>query len=123
MEFDFTDYIVVYDRKYTSGHIFVKDAFKTEPGQMVPIVHGRDHNVCLGGASLEHREGGVVAKCRFSKDLAGETAAKLVDEGKCGLSFLAIPVERDGDIITAGTIRAVLLLDKTEMCYVVEDSK
>lgn len=121
MNYDFTDYIVVYDRKYTSGHTFLKDAFKTEPGQMVPIVHGRDHNVCLGCASLEHREGGVVAKCRFSKDSTGEVAAKLIDEDKCGLSFLAIPVERDGDIITSGTIRAVLFLDKNEMHSIVED--
>lgn len=122
MDFDFADYIVVYDRKYTSGHTFVKDAFKTDYEQMAPIVYDKDHNVCLGGAILEHREGGVVAKCRFSKDVAGEAAAELINEGKCGLSFLAIPVERDGDIITSGTIRAVLFLDKNNMHSIVEDN-
>ena len=120
-DFDFVDYIVVYDRPYNSGNTFLKDAFKTDFEQVVPIVHGMDHNVCVGGATLMHREGGVVAKCKFSKHLTGELAAKLVNEGKCGLSFLAVPVEREGGIITSGTIRAVLLLDKNNMYRIVED--
>lgn len=119
-DLDFMTYIVIYDRKYNSGHTFLKDAFKTDYEQVVPIVHGRDHNTCVGGATLEHRERGVVAKCVFSKGSIGELAAKLIYDGKCGLSFLAIPVEREDDIITSGTIRAVLLLDKNEMSRVVE---
>lgn len=121
MDFDFVDHVVVYARKYTSGYTFAKDAFKTESEQIVPIVHGADPNVCLGGAILEHREDGVVAKCRFGKDLAGETAAKLITEATCGLGFLAIPVKRDGDIIRSGTIRAVLFLDKNDTPRLVED--
>lgn len=121
IDFDFVDRVVVYARKYTSGHTFAKDAFKTESEQIVPIVHGMDCNVCLGGAILEHREDGVVAKCKFSKDLAGGTAAQLITEDTCGLSFLAIPVKRDGDIVTSGTIRAVLFLDKDDMPCLVED--
>ena len=121
MDFDFTGHVVVYARRYTSGYTFAKGAFKTESKQIVPIVHGMDHNVCLGGAILEHCDDGVVTKCRFSKDLAGETAVKLITEGACGLSFVAIPVKRDGDIITSGTIRAVLFLDKNDVPRLVED--
>ena len=120
-DFDFIDYIVVYGRKYNTGHTFIKDAFKTDFEQFVPIVYESDHNVCVGGAKLEHRDGGVVAKCKFGKDSLGELAAKLVDDGECGLSFLAIPVKREGGIIKSGTIRAVLLVDKHNMPCIVEE--
>ena len=120
-EFDYTDYIVVYDRKYNTGHTFLKDAFKTNYEQLVPIVHRMDHDICLGGATLVHREDGVVAKCIFGKYLEGELALKLLNEGKCGLSFLVIPVKRTGDLIESGTIRAVLLLSKEYVPCVMEE--
>lgn len=112
-EFDYIGYVVKYGCKYNSGNTFLKDAFKTDYEQIVPIVHNLDdHRLCLGGATLEHRDDGVVAKCKFGIYESGRIAKELLESGKCDLSFLAIPVKRKGEFITSGAIRAVLFLDK-----------
>lgn len=77
MNFDYTDYVVVYDRKYDSGLIFLKDSLKDDSAHFVPIIYGTDHNTCVGHAELEYRDDGVVAHCKFYDSDIGQLAGSI----------------------------------------------
>lgn len=110
MDFDFTDYVVVYDRKYDSGLIFLKDSLKDESAHFVPIVYGTDHYTCVGYAELEYRDNGVVAHCKFNDSDIGQLAKTLVvDERVFDVSFFAVGIKREDGIVKSGQIRAVIL--------------
>ena len=121
-DFDFTDYIVVYDRKYTSGYTFRKDAFKIDHEHIVPIVYASNHSLCLGHAVLEHRDGGIVAKCKFNDRDEGQFVKTSIVDGKdFAISFFATGIKREGDIIASGSIRAVIVTFKEATFRVVEE--
>lgn len=110
MDFDFTDYIVVYDRKYDSGLIFLKDSLKDESARFVSIVYDTNHSTCLGHAELEYRDDGVVAHCKFNDSDIGQLAKTLVvDERAFDVSFIAVGIKREDGIVRSGQIRAVIL--------------
>lgn len=110
MDFDFTDYIVVYDRKYTDGSTFRKGAFKVTRQPFVPIIFSTNPKECLGHAVLEYRDGGVVAKCKFSDTSIAQMAKTwVVDQDLYGISFIADGVKRDGNAVTSGWISAVIV--------------
>lgn len=116
MDFDYTDYIVTYDRKYTNSLVFRKGAFKPTRQPFVPIIFSTNPKECLGHAVLEYRDGGVVAKCKFS-DTSIAQMAKIwvVDQGVFGISFIADGVKRVGETVTSGWISAVIVCPEWDL--------
>lgn len=122
MDFDFTDYIVIYDRKYNSGHTFSKGAFKPTRTPFVPIVFSTNHDLrdgfvrpdsCVGHAVLDYLDNGVVAHCKFSDTEIGQMAKTLVvDDGTYDISFFAHRVIKKNDIVEHGLITGVILCVK-----------
>ena len=119
-EFDYTGYIVKYDRKYNSGNTFRKGCFKIDPERIVPIVEYQGTR-CFGGAKLEDRDDGLVTKCVFHKDFMGRFTLGLLELGDCDLSFYAGPIEREEDTVTFGDIKAILLMDRSHKPSIVEE--
>lgn len=112
MDFDYIDYIVVYDRKYDSGLMFLKNSFKEDDviERIVPIVYAYNHETCLGYAQLDYREDGVVAYCKFNESDIGRIAKDLVvNERACDVSFLAVGIKRKDGVVESGRIRAAIL--------------
>ena len=117
---DFMDYIVRYDRLYTSGHIFRKAAFKSSNGHMVPITYGtwgiHTPGNILGSALLENTDDGVIAKCTFFNSDIGKIVKNMVTDDTHGLTFCALGIERKDDIVTSGWIQYIIIEPK-EILY------
>lgn len=88
---DFTDYIVLYDRKYENGKIFPKGTFKSSNGRLVPVKYDEytfKPHYCCGYAVIEDHEDGVVAKCNFyNKAGVSFTKRMLIDRKENALTF------------------------------------
>lgn len=100
MKFDIIDYVVRYDCLYDSGYKFYKDAFKVNDGMDAPIVRNTNVrnnilNECLGIATLENREDGLVAKCIFNETDLGKIAKDAVNAKEYGLSIYANRIDYD----------------------------
>jgi hypothetical protein len=92
----------------------MKDAFKHNDGQVVPLVWNHQHddpNEVLGHALLENREEGVYAYCTFNNTESGKTAKELVQHGDVvSLSIYANKLKQDGGNVVHGVIREVSLV-------------
>lgn len=125
--FDYTDYILRYDILHNTNNIFANGAFKSDDGRTVPIVSIQDGHewydpsTCLGYATLEHREDGMVAMCKFADHDAGKIAKKLVvDIKETGLSIYAKGISYETDAVPIkkvlrGTICAVIVVPMGRM--------
>jgi HK97 family phage prohead protease len=92
----------------------MKDAFKHNDGQTVPLVWNHQHNDplnVLGHALLENREEGVYAYCKFNETESGKNAKLLVEHGDVSaLSIYANQLKQQGPNVLHGAIREVSLV-------------
>lgn len=98
----------------SDGRTIMKDAFKVNDGQTVPLVwnhqHNDPHNV-LGHALLENRDDGVYAYCEFNDTESGQNAKLLVEHGDVSaLSIFANNLKQQGANVLHGIIREVSLV-------------
>lgn len=114
--YDFESYVVLYDRLYNSGRIFTRYCFNGSGGLAVPILCGSNRDEAYGWALLESRDDGVYAKCHFFETDGGKILKdELQNTENYGLTFLAVQIERQGELITSGLIRAVLAVPTSDL--------
>lgn len=114
MEYDFSGWATRNNIRCSDGRTILKDAFKHNDGQMVPLVWNHDHNDLLnvlGHALLENRDEGVYAYCTFNDTDAGRNAKALVEHGDVtALSIYANQLKQQGPNVLHGAIREVSLV-------------
>ena len=114
MEYDFSGWATRNNIKCSDGRTILKDAFKHNDGQTVPLVWNHDHNDplnVLGHALLENRDEGVYAYCTFNDTDAGRNAKALVEHGDVtALSIYANQLKQQGPNVLHGAIREVSLV-------------
>lgn len=113
-KFDFSGWATRTNLKCSDGRTILKDAFKDNDGQTVPLVWNHQHNDplnVLGHALLENREDGVYAYCTFNDTEAGRNAKLLVEHGDVSaLSIFANQLKQTGAMVIHGAIREVSLV-------------
>ena len=114
MNYDFSGWATKNNIKCSDGRTIIKDAFKDNDGQTVPLVWNHRHNESanvLGHAILENRDEGVYAYCTFNDTEAGKNAKILVEHGDVtALSIYANKLKQNGGNVMHGTIREVSLV-------------
>lgn len=114
MKFDFSGWATRANLKCSDGRTILKDAFKHNDGQKVPLVWNHQHNdpnEVLGHALLENREEGVYAYCKFNDTESGRTAKELVEHGDVNaLSIYANNLKQQMSNVIHGNIREVSLV-------------
>ena len=114
MEFDFSGWATRNNVKCSDGRVIMKDAFKHNDGQKVPLVWNHQHNDpfnVLGHAILENREEGVYAYCTFNNTESGQAAKEAVVHGDiCAMSIYANQLQQQGSSVIHGAIREVSLV-------------
>ena len=113
-KYDFSGWATKNNLKCSDGRTIMKDAFKHNDGQTVPLVWNHQHNDplnILGHALLENREEGVYAYCKFNDTEAGRNAKMLVEHGDVtALSIYANKLKQKGGNVEHGVIREVSLV-------------
>ena len=113
-KYDFSGWATKNNLKCSDGRTILKDAFKHNDGQTVPLVWNHQHNDplnILGHALLENRESGVYAYCTFNDTEAGQNAKMLVQHGDVtALSIYANQLKQQGGNVQHGVIREVSLV-------------
>lgn len=113
-KFDFSGWATRNDLKCSDGRIIMRDAFKHNDGQTVPLVWNHQHNDplnVLGHALLENREDGVYVYGTFNDTEAGRNAKLLVEHGDVSaLSIYANQLKQNGANVLHGAIREVSLV-------------
>lgn len=113
-KFDFCGWATRAGLKCSDGRTIMKDAFKHNDGQKVPLVWNHQHNdpnEVLGHALLENREEGVYAYCKFNDTESGQTAKLLVKHGDVNaLSIYANQLKQSMSNVLHGNIREVSLV-------------
>ena len=113
-KFDCSGWCTRANLKCSDGRVILKDAFKHNDGQTVPLVWNHQHsdpNEVLGHALLENREDGVYAYCKFNETESGRTAKLLVQHGDVSaLSIYANQLKQQGSHVLHGAIREVSLV-------------
>lgn len=114
MKYDFSGYATKNGLKCSDGRTILKDAFKDNDGQIVPLVWQHLHNTpenVLGHALLENREDGVYAYGFFNDTDSGANAKKLVhNKDVRALSIFANNLKQKGGDVLHGAIREVSLV-------------
>lgn len=114
MEYDFSGWATRNDIECSDGRTIMRDAFKQNDGQKVPLVWNHQHNdpnEVLGHALLENREEGVYAYCKFNDTESGKTAKSLVVNGDVDkLSIYANRLKSQMNKVVHGCIREVSLV-------------
>ena len=112
--YDFTGWATRANLRCSDGRVIMKDAFKHNDGQKVPLVWNHQHNdpnEVLGHALLQNRDEGVYAYCKFNDTESGQTAKMLVQHGDVSaLSIYANKLKQQGDNVIHGSIREVSLV-------------
>ena len=113
-KFDFSGWATRNNLKCSDGRTIMKDAFKHNDGQTVPLVWNHQHNDpfnVLGHALLENREEGVYAYGKFNDTESGMQARKMVQNGDVkALSIYANGLKQQGGNVLHGAIREVSLV-------------
>lgn len=113
-EFDFSGWATRNNLKCSDGRTILKDAFKHNDGQTVPLVWNHQHNDplnVLGHAQLENRDEGVYAYCKFNETESGKNAKLLVEHGDVSaLSIYANQLQQQGQNVLHGAIRELSLV-------------
>ena len=113
-KFDFSGWATKANLKCSDGRTIMKDAFKHNDGQTVPLVWNHQHNdpnEVLGHALLENREDGVYAYCSLNDTETGKTAKLLVQHGDVvALSIYANQLKQNMNHVIHGNIREVSLV-------------
>ena len=114
MKYDFSGWATKNNLKCSDGRTIMKDAFKENDGQVVPLVWNHQHNDVfnvLGHALLKNKDEGTYAYCSFNGTESGQQAKALVDSGDVvSLSIYANQLkERNGQVFH-GNIKEVSLV-------------
>jgi HK97 family phage prohead protease len=113
-KFDFSGWATRNNLKCSDGRTIMKDAFKHNNGQTVPLVWNHQHNDplnVLGHALLENRDEGVYAYCKFNETESGKNAKLLVEHGDVSaLSIYANQLKQQGSNVLHGAIRELSLV-------------
>jgi HK97 family phage prohead protease/HK97 family phage major capsid protein len=113
-KYDFSGWATKNNLRCSDGRTILRDAFKHNDGQTVPLVWNHQHNDplnVLGHALLENRDSGVYAYCTFNDTEAGKNAKTLVQHGDVtALSIYANQLKQKGGNVEHGTIREVSLV-------------
>ena len=113
-KFDFSGWATKNGLVCADGRVIMKDAFRDNDGQTVPLVWNHQHNETsnvLGHALLENRDEGVYAYCSFNESEAGKNAKLLVQHGDISsLSIYANKLKQHGSEVLHGAIREVSLV-------------
>lgn len=113
-KYDFSGWATKNNLRCSDGRTILKDAFKHNDGQIVPLVWNHQHNDplnVLGHALLENRDSGVYAYCTFNDTEAGKNAKMLVEHGDVtALSIYANQLKQKGGNVEHGVIREVSLV-------------
>ena len=112
--YDFSGWVTRANLKCSDGRTIMKDAFKHNDGQTVPLVWNHQHddpfNV-LGHVRLEHRDEGVFGYGTFNESENGQLAKVLVQHGDIkNLSIYANRLKQQGGHVLHGEIREVSLV-------------
>lgn len=114
MDYDFSGWATRNNIKCSDGRIIMRDAFKDNDGQKVPLVWNHQHNDpdnVLGHALLQNRDEGVYAYCKFNDTESGQTAKSLVTNGDVSmLSIYANKLKSKMNNVVHGCIREVSLV-------------
>lgn len=114
MDYDFSGWATKNNIECSDGRTIMKDAFKDNDGQKVPLVWNHQHddpNEVLGHALLENRDEGVYAYCKFNDTESGQTAKSLVLNGDVDkLSIYANKLKSNMNQVIHGCIREVSLV-------------
>ena len=114
MEYDFSGWATRNNILCSDGRTIMKDAFKDNDGQKVPLVWNHQHNSVeevLGHAYLENREEGVYTYCKFNNTDSGKMAKELVVNGDVDkLSIYANKLKSNANQVVHGCIREVSLV-------------
>ena len=114
MDYDFCGWATRNNVACSDGRTIMKDAFKDNDGQKVPLVWNHDHNNpdnVLGHALLENREEGVYTYCKFNDTESGKQAKALVVNGDVDkLSIYANRLKSQMNNVIHGCIREVSLV-------------
>nr|DAW78698.1 MAG TPA: major capsid protein [Caudoviricetes sp.] len=114
MDYDFSGWATRNNIECSDGRTIMKDAFKDNDGQKVPLVWNHQHddpNEVLGHALLENRTEGVYAYCKFNDTESGQTAKSLVFNGDVDkLSIYANKLKSNMNQVIHGCIREVSLV-------------
>ena len=114
LEYHFSGWATRNNLKCSDGRTILKDAFKHNDGQTVPLVWNHRHNDIdnvLGHALLENREEGVYTYCTFNETAAGQKARLAVENGDITqLSIYANELKQNGGNVLHGAIREVSLV-------------
>lgn len=112
--YDFGGWATRNNIQCSDGRTIMKDAFKQNDGQKVPLVWNHQHNdpnEVLGHALLENRADGVYAYCKFNDTESGKTAKSLVLNGDVDkLSIYANKLKTQMNNVMHGCIREVSLV-------------
>ena len=112
--YDFSGWATRTNRRCSDGRTILKDAFKNNDGQTVPLVWNHQHNDSfnvLGHALLENRTDGVYAYCKLNETESGKNAKLLVEHGDVtALSIYANQLKQQGSNVLHGAIREVSLV-------------
>lgn len=113
-KFDFSGWATRNNLKCSDGRTIMKDAFKDNNGQTVPLVWNHQHNDplnVLGHALLENHDEGVYAYCKFNETESGKNAKLLVEHGDVSaLSIYANQLKQQGSNVLHGAIREISLV-------------
>lgn len=112
--YDFHGWATRNNIRCSDGRTIMKDAFKHNDGETVPLVWNHQHddpNNVLGHALLENRDEGVYAWCKFNETENGQIARVLVQHGDITrLSIYANQLKQQGGNVLHGAIREVSLV-------------
>lgn len=113
-KYDFSGYATKNGLKCSDGRTILKDAFKDQDGQVVPLVwqhlHNEPSNV-LGHVLLENRGDGVYCYGTFNETEKGQNAKALVAHGDVSaLSIYANQLQEKAKNVIHGAIREVSLV-------------
>lgn len=113
-KYDFAGWATRNNLKCSDGRTILKDAFKDNDGQTVPLVWNHQHNGpfnVLGHALLENRADGVYAYCTFNDTEQGRNAKLLVEHGDISaLSIFANQLKERASNVLHGAIREVSIV-------------
>ena len=113
-QYDFSGWATRNNIECSDGRTILKDAFKQNDGQKVPLVWNHQHDdpaEVLGHAILENRKDGVYAYCKFNDTESGQTAKALVHNGDVNqLSIYANKLKTQMNNVIHGCIREVSLV-------------
>lgn len=114
VNYDFSGWATKNNLRCSDGRVILKDAFKDNDGETVPLVWNHQHNGpenVLGHALLRNHPRGVRAYCTFNDTEQGQSAKLLVEHGDISaLSIYANQLQQNQNNVLHGAIREVSLV-------------